>query len=88
VAPRRPTPCQLWRFTHTGEGYFQVTNVAAGRSLTTRGQRLVLGKPGPAAQWRLEALGDGGYRLVNRDGWTAQANTPNGDPRRFQLLLP
>jgi arabinan endo-1,5-alpha-L-arabinosidase len=88
VAPRRPTPCQLWRFTHTGEGYFQVTNVAAGRSLTTRGERLVLGRPSPAAQWRLEPLGDGGYRLINRDGWAAKANPGSGDPRRFQLLLP
>lgn len=92
VAPRRPTACQLWRFVHAGDGYFQVINVAGERPLTTRQHRLVLGerdRPTPAAQWRLEALGDGGYRLINREGWTAKANAPNStDPRRFQLLLP
>lgn len=88
VTPRRATSCQLWRFTHTDEGYFEVTNVATGRPLTARRHALVLGDhPTPAAQWRLEALGDGGYHLVNREGWTAQAGA-GGDPQRFQLLVP
>jgi arabinan endo-1,5-alpha-L-arabinosidase len=84
VTPRRPSVCQLWRFTHTDEGYFQVTNVATGRPLTTRRADLVLGtRPTPAAQWRLDPLGDGRYHLVNREGRTASAG---GD--RFQLLVP
>lgn len=89
VVPRRVSPCQLWRFVHVDEGYFRVINVATGRALATRrlGGRPVLSLGDPSADWRLQPLGDGGYRLVNRDGWAARADT-TGDPRRFQLLVP
>lgn len=88
MAPRRPTPCQLWRFVHHDGGYFQVIHVPSGRPLTARRHGLALGdRLTPAAQWRLEPLGDGGYHLVNREGWTAESTGP-GDPRRFQVLLP
>jgi hypothetical protein len=97
MAPRRPAACQLWRFVHVDDGYFQVLNVASGRQLTTRHHgggppRLTVAEPDPttpAAQWRLTPLDDGDYHLTNRDGWTAQTNpAPHDDPRRFQLLLP
>lgn len=85
VGPRRATPCQLWRFTPTSEGYFQVTNPVTGGALSARGHTLVVG--GRPTRWRLAALGDGGYHLVTRDGWSAQAGS-GADPRRFQLLVP
>jgi hypothetical protein len=79
---RRAGACQLWRFVHTDGGYFQVVNVTSGRQLTMRRHVLVLGdRPGPTAQWRLEPLGGGDYRLVNRAGETARAGA-------FQLLVP
>ncbi|MFL6118053.1 family 43 glycosylhydrolase [Actinophytocola sp.] len=89
MVPRRATPCQLWRFAHTEEGYFQVVNVATGRPLAARrhGPGLTLGEPNdptPAATWRLEPLGGGRYRLVDRAGRPADS----GNSQRFQLLVP
>jgi hypothetical protein len=92
VSPRRPTACQLWRFVHADEGYFEVVNVATGRPLTTRQHGnspiLIIGdRHRPPDHWRLTPLGDGGYRLINSAGWTAKAGS-TGDPQRFQLLVP
>jgi hypothetical protein len=80
MVPRRETPCQLWRFVHTDGAYFQVVNVATGRPLAVRRQKLVLGEPNHPADWRLYPLGGGEYQLVNRDGRPAD--------QRFQLLVP
>ncbi|HLL69731.1 MAG TPA: family 43 glycosylhydrolase [Micromonosporaceae bacterium] len=69
VSRPRDSACQRWRFVHLEEGYFAVVNARSGRPLTTLDdRRLALGRPGRAAQWRIEVLSDGSYRLVNRVG--------------------
>ena len=70
--PGRPGGCQRWRFEHVADGYYRVVSVASGGLLTVIGGRLVLTRRGgaPAAQWRIEASADSGYRLINRAGHT------------------
>jgi hypothetical protein len=75
---RRTGDCQLWRFVPVDEGYFAVVHRPTGRPLTTAGRSaggadlpVVLGRRGldtPGAQWRIEPLDTGAYRLVNREG--------------------
>jgi len=99
----RGSGCRLWRFTHTVEGYYQVINQRYGRPVTVvtasgGAPRLALGAVGEAtaaSQWRIEALNDGGYRLVNRDGLAADLADPAGagapgasDTQRLLLVLP
>jgi hypothetical protein len=87
--------CQLWRFRPTEEGYFQIVDKRAGRPLTATGDRLSLGRPGAATEWRIEPLNDGGYHLITRDGRAADLTTPpvTGAPgasptQRLLLLAP
>jgi hypothetical protein len=89
LEPRRPAAdCQLWRFVPRDEGYFSVVSARDGRPLAHAGAtRLVLGRPGevtPASSWRIEVLGDGGYRLIDRNGSPAVA----GGTARVLLLAP
>jgi arabinan endo-1,5-alpha-L-arabinosidase len=76
--PRRPGGCQLWRFEHVADGYYQVVNAATGRPLTATAGGLTLGRRGPAARWRIEASATGGYQLVNAEGYAfpARLDTP------------
>jgi len=76
--PRRPGGCQLWRFEHLADGYYQVVNVATGRALTVAAGDLALGRRGSPMRWRIEASTAGGYRLVNGDGYAlpARLDTP------------
>ena len=93
--------CRLWRFTHTADGYYQIINQRYGRPVTVAAHgtpRLTLGAAGEvtaSSQWRIEALNDGGYRLVNRDGLAADLADPAGagapgasDTQRVLLLVP
>jgi len=79
---RRDSSCQLWRFSHTDNGYYTIVNARSGKQLTVagcshEGMNIVLGKASSAdqcGQWRLEPLNDGGslidggaFRLVSRD---------------------
>jgi hypothetical protein len=62
LARREPgRTCQLWRFTHVTEGYFEIVNSRTGRPLTVDG----------ATEWRIEPQNDGTYRLITPDGRTA-----------------
>jgi hypothetical protein len=100
-APERHSGCQLWQFTHTVDGYYQIVNQRYGKPITVittsnGAPRLALGAIGElsaASQWRIEALNDGGYRLVNRDGLAADlahpasAGTPGTSPTQRLLLV-
>jgi hypothetical protein len=102
-ARERHGGCQLWRFTHTEDGYYQIVNQRYGKPVTVvtasnGAPRLALGAVGElsaASQWRIEALNDGGYRLVNRDGLAADlthpasAGTPGASgTQRLLLVVP
>jgi hypothetical protein len=102
TSARRAGDCQLWRFVPTGEAYFAIVDTRSGRPLTATGRsaaggRVVLGRPGrvgPDAQWRIEAVAGGAYRLVNRDGQAMRLvggavrhARPDGGPAERVLLL-
>jgi arabinan endo-1,5-alpha-L-arabinosidase len=69
---RTDSDCQLWRFTHTDNGYYTIANHHSGKHLTVTGcsddgTNIVIRTGDDAcAQWRLQPLDDGTYRLVNR----------------------
>ena len=69
---RRAGTCQLWRFVHVGDGYYRIEHRQSGWALTVttvRGvPRVELVKGAAAGRWRIEPLGDGTYRLVDRAG--------------------
>ncbi|MEU4245413.1 family 43 glycosylhydrolase [Actinoplanes sp. NPDC026619] len=71
--PHQPAGCRQWRFEHVADGYYQVVNTATSRPLAVAAGRLVLGRPGPAARWRIEASPAGGYHLVNANGYSFPA---------------
>jgi arabinan endo-1,5-alpha-L-arabinosidase len=72
---RRDSDCQLWRFTHTDNGYHKIVNQRSGKQISVagcndQGTNIVLGQASSddtCAQWRLEPLNDGTFRLVSRD---------------------
>jgi len=72
---RRDSDCQLWRFAHTDNGYYNIVNERSGKEITVadcrdRGTNLVLGTASShdaCGQWRLEPLNDGTFRLVSRN---------------------
>ena len=72
---RRDSDCQLWRFTHTDNGYYNIVNQRSGKQISVagcgdQGTNVVLRKASsdaPCGQWRLEPLNDGSFRLASRD---------------------
>ena len=70
---RRDSDCQLWRFTHTGDGYYTISNHRSGKQLTVAGcgddaTNVVIKRASgddACRQWRLQPLDDGTYRLVS-----------------------
>jgi hypothetical protein len=95
---RRTGDCQLWRFVHAEEGYFTVVNKQTGRALVAgAGGRVMLGgradRADARAQWRIEALNNGAYRLVSRAGRAVRLDagvrhaSPDGTPAEELLLL-
>jgi hypothetical protein len=104
IGGRRTGDCQLWRFVQVDEGYFAIVHEPTGRPLTTgrpagdADTPVVLGRTGvggPGAQWRIEALDTGAYRLVNRDGRAMRldrgrvyAGTVPGPDQEVLLLTP
>jgi hypothetical protein len=70
---RRESACQLWQFSHTGDGYYDIVNRKSGKPMTVagcgdEGTNVVIGAAGNDAcrQWRLEPLNDGTFKLANR----------------------
>jgi arabinan endo-1,5-alpha-L-arabinosidase len=80
-----------WRFVPYQDGWFSVVGAGNGRPLAHAGAtRLVLGRRGVVtadALWRIEVLGDGGYRLVDRNGVPA-VTEGDGGTTRVLLLSP
>jgi hypothetical protein len=80
---------RLWRFVPYQDGWFSVVGTGNGRPLAHAGAtRLVLGRRGavtPQALWRIEVTGDGGYRLVDRNGVPAITGREGGTTRVLLL---
>lgn len=103
---RRAGDCQLWNFvpvdSASGDAYYTIVNKHSGRPLTVSsdsltGDRISLGAQGAvdaAQQWRIEAVNDGSYLLINRNGdvlqlggGTVSAEASDGDSAERVLLL-
>ncbi len=71
---RRDSACQLWQFTHTDNGYYDIVNRKSGKPMTVagcgdEGANVVIGTApvnDACRQWRLEPLNDGTFKLANR----------------------
>jgi hypothetical protein len=101
TAGRRAGRCQLWRFVPTAEGWYRILNARSGRALGSarHGGALVLvgsgGWDGTAGEWRIEAVNDGTYHLVDRatgdvvdlGGPIARQVAPTAAPA-VRLLIP
>jgi arabinan endo-1,5-alpha-L-arabinosidase len=87
---RRDTACQLWQFTHTDNGYYDIVNGKSGKPMTVagcghEGTNVVIGTPpgnDACRQWRLEPLNDGTFKLASRSNEQAmsvdQCSTTDG----------
>lgn len=72
---RRTSDCQLWQFSHTDNGYYEIVNRKSGKSLTIAGcgddgANVIIdsaSRTDACRHWRLEPLEDGTYRLTNRN---------------------
>jgi arabinan endo-1,5-alpha-L-arabinosidase len=68
MTDRHPNGCQLWHFASTSDAYYHIVDACTGRDLTVHNGHLTLGRPGPAAEWRVDPTATGTYQLVDRTG--------------------